>query len=425
MNEKPQSNKVDRSLVVLNEDFSINPFGLQNTGAICWMNSLVQALISMTHFNEIMLSFEDEFKSVKNQTALSIINMIKAECIDINQYSAGNRVRNNIQNNKNFNVRNYSIGILNNLLELDKVSQIEKRIKAIIPTIRTPLDMKKLLFIFGVFERNERKKYSQGPYTVDVIKYYDLINTNENLQKLILAYRGKRHEDLSFRQCSASEGFIKLFDKICCTPAFHMFNVRYLMKIICPNCNQMALEKRDHGCHIELFDNRINLQNEDDFTKYIHAHESELDEYKCEKCNTKFKKISRIEKLRMLREGVVILFNKYYKKINRWYPAEFKLPKGNNLYLRYELVATVEHSGGLGGGHYWARCRRNGKWYNFNDTSVREIPCVVPTPNTYMVFYHLVDDNYYVDDKIIGDETTNKAISCDDPVDDSANNEKK
>lgn len=41
----------------------------------------------------------------------------------------------------------------------------------------------------------------------------------------------------------------------------------------------------------------------------------------------------------------------------------------------YELYAVLVHSGGAMGGHYYAYIKSNadGKWYNFNDTSVNEI----------------------------------------------------
>lgn len=39
----------------------------------------------------------------------------------------------------------------------------------------------------------------------------------------------------------------------------------------------------------------------------------------------------------------------------------------------YELVGVVNHSGEINYGHYTAECRNpiNGKWYCFNDSSVR------------------------------------------------------
>ena len=41
----------------------------------------------------------------------------------------------------------------------------------------------------------------------------------------------------------------------------------------------------------------------------------------------------------------------------------------------YELYSVLVHSGGAYGGHYYAYIKSNvdGKWYNFNDSSVSEI----------------------------------------------------
>lgn len=41
----------------------------------------------------------------------------------------------------------------------------------------------------------------------------------------------------------------------------------------------------------------------------------------------------------------------------------------------YNLVGVVNHSGDIDFGHYTAECRNpiNGKWYDFNDSSVHEI----------------------------------------------------
>jgi len=41
----------------------------------------------------------------------------------------------------------------------------------------------------------------------------------------------------------------------------------------------------------------------------------------------------------------------------------------------YELYAVLIHSGSAMGGHYYCyiKSRDDGKWYNFNDTSVSEI----------------------------------------------------
>lgn len=67
-----------------------------------------------------------------------------------------------------------------------------------------------------------------------------------------------------------------------------------------------------------------------------------------------------------------------------------QFPKLENDHVHYKLVATVEHTGSLQGGHYWARCFRHGKYFMCNDTNVSQIENLEPTVNTYMLFYHLI-----------------------------------
>ena len=55
----------------------------------------------------------------------------------------------------------------------------------------------------------------------------------------------------------------------------------------------------------------------------------------------------------------------------------------------YDLYAVCNHEGGCSGGHYTANIRKeDGKWYNFNDTSVKEIKKnhVIST-KAYCLFY--------------------------------------
>lgn len=57
----------------------------------------------------------------------------------------------------------------------------------------------------------------------------------------------------------------------------------------------------------------------------------------------------------------------------------------------YDLFAVSEHSGGLGGGHYTATARNwlNGRWYDFNDSWVREARSGrdAVSPSAYVLFY--------------------------------------
>eukprot|EP00743_Colponemidia_sp_Colp-15_P008212 GILK01008907.1.p1 GENE.GILK01008907.1~~GILK01008907.1.p1 ORF type:complete len:644 (+),score=55.14 GILK01008907.1:74-2005(+) len=58
---------------------------------------------------------------------------------------------------------------------------------------------------------------------------------------------------------------------------------------------------------------------------------------------------------------------------------------------QYDLYAVSHHVGGLGGGHYTATCKNEDdlKWYNFNDSSVRELSdsSGVSGSSAYVLFY--------------------------------------
>ena len=58
----------------------------------------------------------------------------------------------------------------------------------------------------------------------------------------------------------------------------------------------------------------------------------------------------------------------------------------------YSLYGICNHSGGAMGGHYTANVKvKNNKWYNFNDTFVREIASnTVVTPQAYCLFYRKI-----------------------------------
>ena len=54
----------------------------------------------------------------------------------------------------------------------------------------------------------------------------------------------------------------------------------------------------------------------------------------------------------------------------------------------YDLYAISNHYGGLGGGHYTAYCKNGGKWYDFNDSSVRSVSeGSIGGSGAYILFY--------------------------------------
>lgn len=69
--------------------------------------------------------------------------------------------------------------------------------------------------------------------------------------------------------------------------------------------------------------------------------------------------------------------------------SDYVVSKNENEKYIYDLYGVCNHSGTSNGGHYTANIKNaNGKWYNFNDLSIREISeSEVITQNAYCLFY--------------------------------------
>lgn len=137
------------------------------------------------------------------------------------------------------------------------------------------------------------------------------------------------------------------------------------------------------------------------FARLLHGHSVDLEGYAGA--------TARYYELATVAEVLVIVFNRYgvagrgvsVPRAAHYFPPELRFPlrDGEN-FLRYRLVAQVEHAGNLSGGHYWGRfLRRAGapavapttadglSVWTADDTRVS--PAVFgPSPGTYLLFYH-------------------------------------
>lgn len=103
----------------------------------------------------------------------------------------------------------------------------------------------------------------------------------------------------------------------------------------------------------------------------------------CEKCKKNTDAKSKISVWR-LPSVLTLAFQRFdnHRKLTNY--INFSVNKVNFFELTerekhknvfYDLVAIANHRGSIIGGHYWAFCRgTNGKWYEYNDDSVTEIP---------------------------------------------------
>ncbi|VTZ69792.1 ubiquitin carboxyl-terminal hydrolase 2, putative [Plasmodium chabaudi chabaudi] len=150
----------------------------------------------------------------------------------------------------------------------------------------------------------------------------------------------------------------------------------------------------------------------------LFSEEEHLDEdntWYCSNCKLHVQAYKKLDLFRM--PIVLILHLKRFNNSNRWLRTKIDsyvyYPHKENEYLDmapyiledglkhmksfdpsylplYELIGVNCHTGGLGGGHYFAYAKLNGQWYNFNDTYVTTIDeSQINTKNAYLLFYQL------------------------------------
>jgi uncharacterized UBP type Zn finger protein len=278
-------------------------FGLNNTGSICWFNSLLQMLLGLPALNRTILECETELSS--NKLAKEYIKLLKATTGG----STGQQTD--------------TAGASATILEA---------------------------FILRARQLKIRVNMGAG------------------------------------QEC-ADEGFVTFIELLKCKQVDRVFSNVYELIIDCTGCKRQVSTVRDEAFRIQLF-TQVPLETKDLFCTFLRVHPSEVDYYRCD-CGSTMTKFFRTEKLKMLREIVVIVFNKFITKEVRWFPQQltFKSREGPN--LEYELVSKIEHAGTRMSGHYWAHSLRNGKWLCFNDSSV-SAGSPYPSANTFLVAYHLV-----------------------------------
>lgn len=126
----------------------------------------------------------------------------------------------------------------------------------------------------------------------------------------------------------------------------------------------------------------------------LHSFFSEIqlddhNQWKCEKCGEKTNAYHKFQ-LKKHPKTLIIQFKRFnQERMTRDQTAiDVPLKLSFNEETKYDLIAISHHSGSLSCGHYTATGKRNGKWYNFNDSHTSGCPTPQGTStSSYMLFY--------------------------------------
>lgn len=197
------------------------------------------------------------------------------------------------------------------------------------------------------------------------------------------------------------------------SPITRLFLHRFRCDLHCRKCKKVVSKETDYAVNFNLFHfDRLRTQPAtlEEFSKAVRLQVSATEDYKCDEC-FKAKKSEaaargedpakvvadkttafRVYNLTMVPEIIFCHFNLYvgYGGVRRlrYFPDRLEFPAVDGGKLVFRLVGQIEHAGSLAGGHYWARGLRAGdRVHLLNDTGVSPT-AFAPTPNTYIVAYH-------------------------------------
>lgn len=177
-----------------------------------------------------------------------------------------------------------------------------------------------------------------------------------------------------------------------------MFYGQFWSRVKCMECGNISHNFDPFGIINLPVSHKTNTL-EDCINYYVLSENMEGDnQVYCEKCkkNCISKKKTSIWKMPPVLTIGFNRFDDYGRKISKH--IEFPITKVNfgdlvekpaDKRAVYDLVAVANHSGGLNGGHYWAFCKAtNGKWYEYNDSSVNEMgeDMLVSSTAYYLVY---------------------------------------
>lgn len=381
------------------EKIAPQPFPLNNTGVICYFNSLLQSLAGQPAFLRAILKNDEYMK--KTRTGRAVWDFV------------------------------------NTFTEVDASQEGRARAKAPDDTI----NHSSLVLAALVLDLKERRPWvrfgaSQESASEGLVHLLDMIEPPVMATSATAAATATA-EGARVQQGRPTEpatipgpGGEAARPASVESPITRLFLHRYRCEVHCAKCRNMVSTMTDLAVQFNLFyfDRLREPQNTiERFSESIRRHVTLVEDYRCPTCKKNLETCPcdhctglraaddraakagqtkppeckcvhcdckglgyRLYRLSMIPEIAVCLFNLYrHPRPQRFIPTQLRIPRRGGGTLVFNQTAMVEHFGSLYGGHYIARALRAGhKVYLFNDHANPEPNRFVASPNTYIAMYH-------------------------------------
>jgi len=216
--------------------------------------------------------------------------------------------------------------------------------------------------------------------------------------KVIVKITGEVKNDLDKLALKAMTSW-KQFFKDNYSIIIELFYSQLFSAIKCPDCSYISMVFNPICYHTLPIPNKTqNITLYDCYQMFTDNEKLDGDNmWKCDKCNEY--KCANKRLLLWTTPKILIICLKRFKNMRKNnvlidFPIKnlnlknycIGYDKGKSI---YHLYGICNHTGNVGGGHYYAYCKnKNDKWYNYNDTSVTEIKETnLVTKNAYCLFY--------------------------------------
>jgi len=367
-------------------NIKIHNVGIINRSADCYINSIIQCLMSLEKF--VSYFIKNYEKNKKNTIVLLIYGIID------NFISGKNTIIDCLQFKKYLKKdKRFLAGIQNDSSEF---------LLFLINDIHDSLLKKKLNYILEADDLNEK----QYIYLLDKFEK----NKSKLDKKILIEYKLHHYIDFVFYEYKKYKK--NLYENYY-SPISNIFGLSMYSEVRCFLCNNISVSfYQDFYITLEINTENKNCTLNECLDLYTNTEILDNDnKYKCSMCNDKFTKCSK--KIQIFKKpNNLIISLKYYtnknikKYINIECPFILDIKKYMNNALvhnntKYKLCAINCQSGGTESGHYYSYCKNfyNNIWYTCNDSDItinNKLNNIEKNNNTinipsYILFYDLIE----------------------------------